>query len=430
MAGLNPYYLELVNLREQCASVHIWQPTGANHKAIEMVRVGVSRVRMARPVSKKLHRLRPIALVIGGGVAGMTAALTIADSGSQVHLIERSEMLGGNLLNLYYVAEGYNPQRLLRDLVNRVHAHQRITVHTRTEIIRHQGHVGYFQSSLHTSYPDGTVEEIELEHGVTIVATGTRETKSHSLLKLPGVITQSVLEEKLVHNPEEIAALKDVVMIQCVGADGVADYCSRVCCTNTMKNAIRLKLFNPDCQVTVLYKNIVTYGFHEEFYTEARRLGVVFIRYTDEELPVVERVGGRLQVRIRDLSLDRWVTLDADLLPLSMSVEPAAGTEALAHLLKVPLSSEGFFEEAQLETPPNGFHARRHLPGWDGRVPKIYRGVHHPRPSDSSPGPGFALPGESAAWGGSRLCRPKQMCRLSDLYTDLPIWDSRGCLRW
>ncbi len=214
---------------------------------------------------------------------------------------------------------------------------------------------GYFQSVLRTTYPDGAVEEIDLEHGVTIVATGARETKSHSLLNLPGVITQSGLEEKIVHQPEEIAALKHVVMIQCVGADGIAEYCSRVCCTNTMKNAIRLKLFNPDCQVTVLYKNIVTYGFREQFYTEARRLGVVFIRFTDEEPPLVEQVGGQLQIRVRDLSLNRWVTLEADLLPLSMSVEPAAGTLALARLLKVPISSEGFFEEAQLKLRPMDF---------------------------------------------------------------------------
>ncbi len=355
MAGLNPYYLELVNLREQCTTVHLWQPKGANRKAIEMVRVGVARVRAAEPVYKKIHRLRPVALVIGGGIAGMTAALTIADSGSQVHLVERAEMLGGNLLNLYYVAEGYNPQRLLRDMVNRVRAHQRITVHTRSELVRHHGHVGYFQSVIRTYYADGAVEEIDLDHGVTIVATGARETKSHPLLKLPRVITQSFLEEKIVHHPEEIAALRDVVMIQCVGADGVAEYCSRVCCTNTMKNAIRLKLFNPDCRVIVLYKNIVTYGFREEYYTEARRLGVVFIRYTDEELPIVELEGDRLRVKVRDLSLDCWVTLDADLIPLSMSIEPAAGTVELAKLLKVPLSSEGFYEEAQLKLRPMDF---------------------------------------------------------------------------
>jgi heterodisulfide reductase subunit A len=162
------------------------------------------------------------------------------------------------------------------------------------------------------------------------------------------------LEERIIHKPEEIAALKDVVMIQCVGREGVADYCSRVCCTNTMKNAIRLKLFNPQCRVTVLYKDIVTYGFREEFYTEARRHGVIFIRYEDE-LPEIVAGNGKLHVRVRDLTLDRMVTIPADLVPLAMSIAPTEGAGELADLLQVPLSTEGFFEEAQLKLRPMDF---------------------------------------------------------------------------
>jgi heterodisulfide reductase subunit A len=355
LAGLNPYLLELVNLREQVSRVHVQQHELANRKAQELTRIAVGRTLLAQPIHKDKNLCQPAALVIGGGVAGMTAALTIADSGYDVHLIERTEMLGGNLANLYYVAEGYDPQRLLRDLVNRVRAHRRIAIHTRTEVIRHTGHVGNFQAQLRTQYPDGSFEEFNLEHGVTIVATGGRETREHPLLDLPRVITQRELEEKIIHHPEEIAALKDVVMIQCVRPDGLPDYCSRVCCTNTMKNALRIKLFNPTCRVSVLYKNIVTYGFREEYYTEARRHGVIFIRYTDSEPPQVIAEGNRVQVRVRDLALNRWLTLPADLVPLSMSIAPAADTPELAKILRVPITSEGFFKDAQLKLRPMDF---------------------------------------------------------------------------
>jgi heterodisulfide reductase subunit A-like polyferredoxin len=319
-----------------------------------MVRIAVARAMLAEPVHKSQHRCRASALVIGGGLAGMTAALAIADSGYDVHLVERTERLGGNLLDLYYVAEGYNPQRLLRDLVNRVRAHQRIAVHTRTEVVNNRGHLGFFQTELATTL-DSRREIFQIEHGVTIVATGAQEVREHPLLKIPQVITQQALEEKIIHKPEEIAALKDVVMIQCVRPDGVPDYCSRVCCTNTMKNAIRLKLFNPNCNVSVLYKNIVTYGFREEYYTEARNLGILFYRYSDEEPPEVIQWSDRLLVRVRDLALDRWMDLPADLIPLSMSVTPSHGTRDLAKKLRVPLSSEGFFEEAQMKLRPMDF---------------------------------------------------------------------------
>jgi heterodisulfide reductase subunit A2 len=353
--GLNPYLVELVNLQTQCSRSHHWQPELANRKAQEMLRVAIGRVSVAQEVHKQRHRCLPSALVIGGGLAGMTAALVIADSGYNVHLIERSEVLGGNLQNMYYVAEGYNPRRLGRDLINRVRAHSRIQSLTRTELIRHQGHVGNFQADLRTTYPDGHSETFHVEHGVTIVATGGRESHEHRWLSLPHVITQRELEEKIIHSPGEIAALRNVVMIQCIHPEGEKDYCSRVCCTNTMKNAIRLKLFNPRCNVSILYKNIVTYGFREEYYNQARQLGVIFIRYTSDAPPEIITQGDQVSVRVQDLSLDRWLELPADLIPLSMSISPAQGTVELAGMLRVPLSSEGFFTEAQMKLRPMDF---------------------------------------------------------------------------
>ena len=354
-AGLNSYLLEVVNLREQCSRVHAHQPDRATLKAKELVRIAVGRVSHNQPVHKQTVSCYDSALVLGGGVAGMTAALAIADSGYDVTLVEKTGMLGGSLLNLFYVAEGEDPQRLLRDLVNRVRAHRRIRIHTRTQMINHGGHVGRFWAELRTEHADSSREQFRVEHGVLILATGGYETQEHPLLSVPGVITQTELESKIVHHPEQIAALKDVVMIQCMRPEGTPEYCSRVCCTNTMKNAMRLKLYNPGSRVYILYKNIVTYGFREEYYTEARKMGVIFVRYTDEEPPQVTRENGHLQVRIRDLSLDRWLTLPADLVTLSMAIAPAESTRQLAHMLRLPLSSEGFFAEAQMKLRPMDF---------------------------------------------------------------------------
>jgi heterodisulfide reductase subunit A len=354
-AGLNPYLMEMVNLRDQCSKVHYRQPALANRKARELTRMAVGRVSAAKPVNKLAFTTSGSALIIGGGLAGMTAALAIADSGFNVHLVERTDILGGHLQELYYVAEGENPRKLGRDLINRVRAHKLIEVHTNTEVIAQGGHIGQFWADLQTRYADGTTETRRIENGVTIIATGGREVREHPWLALPGVITMEDLEEKVVHHPEEIAALTDVVMIQCVQPEGVPEYCSRVCCTNTMKNAIRLKLFNPTCNVTVLYKNIVTYGFREKYYTEARKLGVNFSRYTSEQPPEIEYTNACLQVRVLDLSLNRWLTLKADVVPLSMPIAPAQGTKTLAKLFHLPLSTEGFFAEAQIKLRPMDF---------------------------------------------------------------------------
>jgi len=288
--------------------------------------------------------------VIGGGISGMTAALSIADAGYDVTLVEREQGLGGNLQHIYYVAEGDNPQRLLRDSVNRMLGHRRIDLLTDAEVIAHEGSLGAFRSTVRT--PEG---EIEVEHGVTIVATGGQEWRGDVFLlgQDERVVTSLDLEEMITHRPERITDLKEVVFIQCVRQPGEVEYCSRTCCTNTMKNAIRIKLLNPDCKVVVLYKDIITYGFREQFYTEARQRGVIFVRYDEEHMPQA-RVNdqGQLEVAVWESSLQQEIVLRPDLLSLSMPIEPSEGTEKMARILDVPLSSEGFFLEAHLKMRP------------------------------------------------------------------------------
>ena len=351
--GLNPYYLEMVNLREQCAWVHMNEPDKATRKAKELVRMAVARAATLAPVYKNTVQPVARALVLGGGVAGMTAALTIADAGYDVTLVEREGALGGNLRHVYYVAEGQNPQRLLRDLINRVLGHDRVKVLMQAELVEHGGSVGHFVSRLRVKGQEQTVE-----HSVTIVATGGQQSRDgHYLLgSNQRVITALDLEDVISHRPEEIAAIKQLVMIQCVRPEGEREYCSRVCCTNTMKNAIRVKLLNPNCQVIVLYKDIITYGFREQYYTEARRRGVLFIRYDDETRPVVESLpDDRVQVTIYEPNLRRTMKFSPDLVALSMSIAPSEGTAELAKKLGVALSPEGFFMEAHLKMRPMDF---------------------------------------------------------------------------
>jgi heterodisulfide reductase subunit A-like polyferredoxin len=341
-----------------------------------LVRVAVARAANLAPVYKT--RLTPVkrTLVLGGGVAGMTSALAIADSGYDVTLVERTEVLGGNLNNIYFTAEGGNPQRLMRDLINRVVGHDRIRVMTRSQVVEHRGSVGAFRSLVATR-GKGSAAPVEstIEHGVTIVATGGQEHRGGQYLlgKDPRVVTQHQLEEILVHSPERIAELKRVVIIQCVREPDHPEYCSRVCCTNTMKNATRIKILNPNCEVVVLFKNIITYGFREQYYTEARRRGVLFVRYTDQTEPRVEIIDERgemkewgdlppgdisftsLQVRAHEPILKEELVLHPDLLVVSTQVTPSDGTKQLAEILRVPLSSEGFFMEAHLKMRPMDF---------------------------------------------------------------------------
>jgi heterodisulfide reductase subunit A len=355
--GLNPYLLEMINLREHCAWVHEGQPAAATRKAKELVRLAVARAEKLEPLSRTLLSPQREALVIGGGISGMTAALAIADSGFDVTLLEKDAVLGGNLHHIYYVAEGHNPQRLLRDVINRVVGHEHIRVMTQTELIQHSGHVGEFTSVVRTQRPGAAPLDTTVNHAVTIVAVGGREWSGdvYQYGLNPRVLTMSELEERITHQPEEISRLKQVVVIQCVHPAEGEEYCSRICCTNTIKNAIRIKLLNPECQVVVLYKNIVTYGFREQYYNEARRRGVLFVRYDDDHLPQVTDTDGKLSVEALDPTLHEMLHLEPDLLLLSTAVLPAEKTSELAAILNVPLSSEGFFMENHLKMRPMDF---------------------------------------------------------------------------
>jgi heterodisulfide reductase subunit A len=345
--------MEMVNIRGFCAWVHPHEPEKATRKAMEMIRMGVARAGKLEPIQKASIAPHRRALIIGGGVSGMTAALAIADSGYNVTLVERDQALGGNLHKVHYLVEGENPQQLLRNLVNRIRAHERIDIFTHTEVVQHEGHVGAYHALLRDQ--DGT--ETRVSHGVTIVATGGQEARvdQYLLSKHPRVITQLDLEDKITHRLEEVAELDSVVMIQCVRPDGIEyDYCSRICCTSTIKNAIRMKAIHPDCQVIVLYRDIITYGFREQYYTEARERGVIFVRY-DEQEPRVRSLNGDLLVEVQEPMLKRPMLIQPDLLVLSTAIVPSQGTRQLAEMLDVPLSKEGFFLEAHIKMRPMDF---------------------------------------------------------------------------
>ena len=371
-AGLNPHLFHMANIREQDSWVHRRDPEVATEKAKELVTMAVAKARQLCPVQQGVSAVNHHALVIGGGLAGMTATLSIAEQGCDVTLVEREKELGGNLRHIYTpLPGGGDPQELLQRTIEAVSANPRITVLTETEVAEMGGYVGQYRTMVQLA--DGRQEEIE--HGVVVVATGAQEIEPQEYLygEHPQIVTQRELEEMLAGSRKQEAGdidqesggpsdrkenLQSVVMIQCVGSrDEEHPYCSRICCTEAIKNALAIKERSPDTDVYILYRDIRTFGFKEQYYREARQKGVIFLQWDKDKKPGVTTEDGQLRVDVVVQPEGETFTLDADLVVLSAGIEPNVDNEVLAQRLKVPLSEDGFFLEAHVKLRPLDFAA-------------------------------------------------------------------------
>jgi heterodisulfide reductase subunit A-like polyferredoxin len=357
-AGLNRYLFELANLREQDSWVHRGSPEVATRKAKQLVAMAVGKARRLKPLQRGTFDVEASALVIGGGLAGMTAALSIADQGFPVTLVEKESRLGGHLRHILTGLDGSDPQALLNELIAMVSADPRITILLETRVVEVRGYVGQFR----TVVEDRKNARREISHGAIVVATGGQEIhpKGYGYGELANVLTQREFEFHLAvtYKQEPQAMPKSVVMVQCVGSrDEAHPYCSRVCCTQALKNALEIKTLNPQTQVSILYRDLRAYGFRERLYTQARKAGVLFLQYDPEKKPVVLRGSDGMQVEVIAQPEGQVVTLPAGMVVLSAGIEPEPGNEILSQLLKLPLTAEGFFLEAHVKLRPVDFAA-------------------------------------------------------------------------
>jgi heterodisulfide reductase subunit A len=351
-SGLNPYLFEFANIREQCSWVHQRAPQEATEKAKELVRMAVAKAARLEPLEKSRLGVNHAALVIGGGAAGLTAALDLAAQGYPVHVVERKAELGGHLRTVHRTLSGERTDAFLKNLVDAVESGDRITVHLGKSVRAVSGYVGNFRTKL-------TGEDEPIEHGVVIVATGATEhvPKEYLYGQDARVMTQTEFEDLLADaNAHGTKRLKTVVMIQCVGSrDPEHPYCSRICCGTAIKNALYLKELNPKARIYVLCRDVRVYGLNERWYRQARDKGVVFVRYDEANKPRVSGENGRLVVRTKDSILDRTLAIDTDLLVLSAGIQPDKDNRDLSQLLKVPLDADGFFLEAHVKLRPVDF---------------------------------------------------------------------------
>ena len=352
-AGLNPYLFQMANIRDQCSWTHMGEPEKATEKAKDLVRMAVARAALLEPLQRIPQEVTPVAAVIGGGLSGMTAALRLADSGIDVHLVEREKELGGQMRRIHFLLRQENPQGYLHDLIDRVSRHPKITVSTSAQVDEVHGYVGNFDLTVGRN---GSPEN--LKAGAIVVATGARRyepTGEYLYGTDDRIITQLDLEERL-HSGTMDA--KDIVMIQCVGSrDEERPYCSRICCSEAIKNALKIKEISPESNVYVLYRDVRTYGFREEYYRKARRAGVNFLRYELENGPQITREDSQLRLAFFDSILNRTLVFHPDLVVLSVGIVPEKGNGKLGEMLKVPLNKDRFFLEAHVKLRPLDFAA-------------------------------------------------------------------------
>jgi len=355
--GINQYFFDMANIREHCSWVHAREKEEATQKAKDIVRMSVARTAFLEPLQEFDLPVDKRGLVVGGGLAGMISALSLADQGFEVYLVEKGPDLGGMARRLHYTLEGLDVQPYLRDLVRKVYQHPLIHVLTEAAVTEASGYVGNFLTKVTSG---GRVKEIR--HGITIIATGAEEYKPTEYLygQNDRVLTLLELEERIVKRDERLINSQSLVMIHCVGCrQEDRNYCSRICCSQSIKNALKLKELNPAMDIYVLFRDMRTYGFREDYYREASNKEVRFIRYEPEDKPKVEAVeeDGRsiLRITVTDPILGQRLAIDADALALAAAVIPSAGSQEIARLFKVPLSPDGFFQEAHVKLRPVDF---------------------------------------------------------------------------
>lgn len=350
-AGLNANLFEMANIRDQCSWVHMNEPEKATDKAKDLVKMAVSKAALLQPVQSAELEMNHDVLVIGGGVSGMNSALNLSTQGYKVYLVEKEEQLGGIANRIRYGMKGEDVQAYVSELIKKVNEDESITVFTGTTITNATGFVGNFITTL----SDGT----EINHGVTIIATGAEEYKPSEYLygQNDRVMTLLELEGAMASGDSKVANAKNLVFIQCVGSrDEERPYCSRICCTKSIKLALKAKENNPSANVFILYRDIRTYGFFEEMYQEARNKGVIFVRYSQDDKPVVSATENGVNVTVTDHVLGVPVIIEADVIGLASAiVAPKENNSKLSQFYKVPLNQEGFFLEAHLKLRPVDF---------------------------------------------------------------------------
>jgi heterodisulfide reductase subunit A-like polyferredoxin len=353
-SGLNQYLFAMTNIRDQCSWVHKEDPAAATDKAVDLMSMAVARARHLKALQTGQLPVTASALVLGGGLAGMTAALSVADQGFKVHLVEKERSMGGLLRNIHTTLERADVQAHMRQMVDQVASHPGINVYLNANLVKISGHVGNFRSVL-------KIEDQEklVAHGVVIIATGGQERPTELFLhgSNPCVMTQSKLESALAGGKLPVALTgrnnPTVVMIQCVGSRNDENpYCSRVCCSTAVKNALEIKRRLSGSRVVILGRDIRTYGFRELFFQEAREQGVLFVRHPEGKDPQAVDEDGKIKVTVRDLSINRDLVFRPDLLVLSTGIAPAAGNPALSGMLRSALTADGFFLEAHPKLRP------------------------------------------------------------------------------
>ncbi|MGW8256884.1 MAG: CoB--CoM heterodisulfide reductase iron-sulfur subunit A family protein, partial [Thermoguttaceae bacterium] len=352
-AGLNPFLLEMANIRDQCSWVHSGNHEKATEKAADLVRMAVARSARLMPLKQEMVSINNAALIVGGGVAGMSAALALADQGFPVHLLEKDSQLGGTARQLHHTLDGRDIHTFLEETIRRVTNHPRITVYTRSHAAKVEGHLGNFRSTV-----AGDSGSVEIQHGVIIVATGATEKKPQSFGygQSSKVLTQLELTDLLGRSEIALPGNATVAMIQCVEQrDADRPYCSRVCCTSAVKNALKLREKYPAARIVVFYRDMRTYGFREAAYREAREKGVLFVRYDPNRPPELSLLNGRLRLKVSEPSLDRELNIEPHLLVLAAPMIPRADRQELSELLRVPLNADGFFLEAHMKLRPVDF---------------------------------------------------------------------------